>query len=117
MQVIEFRAASSSKKKDLLGDFLRFTRFSSIKHLHSSELMIGDRNEAYLSQGRNHLADGPSVRLGSLFAGDEPRIDRELQHHEAILQERPAEAHIITLILGGFNRKIEHGKQPHTTVS
>src|ERR1700721_2730215 len=65
-----------SEKQDLVWNFLGFSRLSSIEHLHLAELVIGHGHQADLPKWRNDCPNRTAVRVGCLFAGEIPRIDR-----------------------------------------
>src|ERR1035437_7424568 len=54
--------------------------------------------------------------LGGLLAGNESRIDRELKHHESVLEQGLAEARVVAPVLHRLDRQVVHGDQPHTSV-
>src|SRR5579883_3376873 len=50
--------------------------------------------------------------LGRFFAGEIPRIHRELQHHKSIFEQGLAKARIVAFVFRRFYRKVEHGYEP-----
>jgi hypothetical protein len=79
--------------------------------------VVRDSEYANLAIGRQRPLDPPAVNLCGFLAGDEAGVNRVLEHDETVLKQGGAETSVLPAVLGIVHGEIEHGEEPHGTVS
>ena len=105
-----------SKHFQLLHRRIERLRLFAVKKFHLPELLVGDAENAHLSQGRQIVFDAFDVYVGVFHTRTMAHVDGKLKHGETIGHKALAEIGIRFAFFFGFGRQIKKDHDPHDAV-